>query len=278
MHIIFILNFFLFLFIMSFIQQTFHQMPPAALKAKRAKPAKQFKSVSPHSSSNNSSYDSFSFSMSSFFHFCSSSSSSHFEIFKLLSAHGFRRRRFYDVVNVLETLGICSKINSETLVWNGMGNVKHAIENLAKKHGAFNQNKTMEDIIPYISTITITSMTEFFIISFIALERQNLDIKEVAYFISRVNGRAKTTLCKLYQIAQILQIVGVITKTEKKSQFRMSDNYFIPASKKFNSIGFMEIGNLLSRPSFNANQNVIERRNAEYKSAVNYFLSSSDES
>jgi hypothetical protein len=221
--------------------------------------------------------DSFTLSLASLFNQCSNSSHKNFEIYKLLSTHGFRRRRFYDVINVLETLGICNKINSETLLWNGIGNASMAIDRLARKHGAYDRGKTLSDIIPCISTITITSMTEFFVVAFIALEKQNLDIKEIAAFISRTNGREKTTLCKLYQIAQILQITGIITKTEKKSQFRMCDDFFLRASKNFQNVGYMEIKNLLNRPSFSIDNNIIEIRNIEYKSASPLSCSSSEE-
>ena len=224
-----------------------------------------------------SSGDSFTLSMTSLFNQCSNSSQKNFEIYKLLTLHGFRRRRFYDVINVLETLGICNKVNSETLSWNGIDNAAISIDQLARRHGAYDKDKTLSDIIPCITTITITSMTEFFVISFIALERQNLDIKEIAAFISRANGREKTTLCKLYQIAQILQIAGIITKTEKKSQFRMCDDYFVQASNNFQNVGCMEIKNLLSRPSFSVDLDIIERRNAEFKTTRQISSSSSEE-
>ena len=177
---------------------------------------------------------SFTESLKNFYNLCETSRKNHFEISKLISKLGFKKRRFYDVINVFETLGICCKLSSNLIEWKGIDYAFQSIEQIALDHGVFNADNTLGDIVENDDSIAISTLTECLINCFLALQKQNLDIKEISNFIARNTGREKTVLCKLYQIVQILQVLGIITKTDIRSQFRMNNKYFSINTLRYN--------------------------------------------
>ena len=143
---------------------------------------------------------------------------------------GSQRRRFYDVLSILESLGVCSKVNSDSFIWNGFSKVKDVIYELAKKRGVFDEKKDLNSIISSEGCISIPRLSEDFILCFLSLETNTLNIISVSEFMSRNNHRNKTTRCKLYQVACILELIGLIHKTNNQSEFVLDGKYFISAT------------------------------------------------
>ena len=233
---------------------------------------------------------SFTEALKNFYNLCETSRKNHFEISKLITKLGFKKRRFYDVINVFETLGICCKLSSNLIEWKGIDYAYQSIEQIALEHGVFNADSSLGDIVENDDSIAISTLTECLINCFLALQKQNLDIKEISNFIARNTGREKTVLCKLYQIVQILQVLGIITKTDIRSQFRMNDKYFSiiykfpkhvidaphivdtehdDAKTRNDDLGPMELWRLLNRqPDFDKTPSKhLEDRYKEYREA-----------
>ena len=183
---------------------------------------------------------------------------------------GFKQRRFYDVINVLDTLGCCPKIDNETFLWLGLGEAKSMIETIAIDRGVFNPNLTISTILPSTNCISIPRITEDFIITFLALERKFLNVIDIAKYLSRSNDRLKTTRCKLYQVSVILELAGIIKKTSNTSEFRLEDRYFISASSRIcYSKDPVSIYALLNRnpPFINS---IITKRRSDFDRVVKY--------
>ena len=83
---------------------------------------------------------------------------------------GFKQRRFYEVINVFETIGCCPKVDSETFVWIGFDQTRYTIERIANEHGVFYPNYTLEDIFCNHGCISVQRVTEEFLLLFISLE------------------------------------------------------------------------------------------------------------
>lgn len=147
---------------------------------------------------------------------------------------GFRQRRFYEVVNVFEALGICLKIDSDSFVWIGFEQIKETLERIATERCAFYSNVTLDQIFQNKGCISVQRITEEFLLLFIALEMRRIKILEAATYLSRENDREKTTRCKLYQVAAILEIANIIKKTDQPSEFEIMPEYFISASDRIN--------------------------------------------
>ena len=182
-------------------------------------------------------------------------------ISEISNRFGFQRRRFYDVINVLEAVGCCQKANVDAFLWLGLSNVKNTLKKIGTLRGIFSYEQQMEQIFECIPIVTISKLTQDFVLSFIALNKRVLDIKQISTFLSRNNGRFKTVLCKLYQISHILEIVGIIGKTAIPGEVTLRADYFpdsVPITKQKENTNctknLLEIENLLNKP----NNNTIE--------------------
>ena len=212
--------------------------------------------------------DTFKASIDLFAQMCSTDSDAIYFVQKTVGALGFHKRRFYDVVNVLDVLGVVRKLDSESFKWIGFDGIRERIFEICTLRGAFDLNKSLSDIIPSNDAISISKFTEYFLVCFMALDQRYLDIKEISAFLCRSNDRGKTSLCKLYQIAQILDAIGIITKTERTSELCINDEYFFsPRIYAKESFPEPSLYSMLSRPveqEFIPNDPIF-KRNIEYQ-------------
>lgn len=210
--------------------------------------------------------------------FCTTEKSSSYNLVKLCSKLGFHQRRFYDVINVLHTIGYCTKLDNVSIKWNGLQNVKHTIKMMMFSHKLSDNHTRIELLVPGDGSITISQITESFLMCFIALGQQYLDIKDISYFLSLNSGRMKTTLCKLYQIAQILEVAGIISKTQTVSQLKLNDPYFVNVAHYFpkeDDSTPLSLNMLLNRPVKFVIKNPIVLRQEKYHNIVKQRLISS---
>ena len=93
--------------------------------------------------------------------------------------------------------------------------------------GVFDDRTPLDAIVNNSGCISISKVAVDFILCFISLEKQVLNIIDVSYYMSRYNKRDQTTRCKLYQAAAILENIGIISKTNEISEFKLNDKFFI---------------------------------------------------
>ena len=129
----------------------------------------------------------------------------------------FQRRRFYDVINVLESINYCKKIAVDEVCWNGKKGFINYLKDI--------KNKTTENT-KYVKCISISDLTTKFIESFFKNNKQIQNIKDLGIFLSKENGRIKTTTCKLYQISFILEACGIISKDNIPGSVKLKNEYF----------------------------------------------------
>jgi hypothetical protein len=67
-----------------------------------------------------------------------------------------------------------------------------------------------------------------FLLCFLALHLQTLDIRCVARYLARSSLRSKNTLSKLYQIVYILEAAGVIRRSGVSGVVAMVDDFYVP--------------------------------------------------
>ena len=148
---------------------------------------------------------------------------------------GFKKRRFYDWINVLDAIGCCPKCDVDSFLWLGLDSAVCRIKEIATKQGVFDENVPLDAIINNSGCISISKVAIDFILFFLALEKQVLNIIDVSNYMSRYNKRDQTTRCKLYQAAAILENIGIISKTSEISEFKLDDKFFIRYSETVNS-------------------------------------------
>lgn len=149
-----------------------------------------------------------------------------YNLLNLCDIYGFQKRRLYDVVNVLEVVGACKKVTSDSIRWIGISQVPETLRQLQVKYGTNKPSATLEQIFPSEKCVSITHLTSSLILFFFALRKKTLDIKQIGIFLSRQNGRYKTTLCKLYQISHILEAAGIVAKSQIPGEIAITQPYY----------------------------------------------------
>jgi hypothetical protein len=171
----------------------------------------------------------FACSVKAFVHFMESESRrTPHPISDLIPRFRFEKRRLCDVLCVLTALGCCQKRNSQNIEWNGLRTIRETLIRLQHMGNADNPHITLGAIVPPLKFVCISSVTASFLLCFLALHAQTLDIRRVARYLSRASGRHKTTLCKLYQIAHILEAAGIITRSGILGQVTLVDQFYVP--------------------------------------------------
>ena len=149
-----------------------------------------------------------------------------YNITQLCNDFDFQRRRLYDVISILEALGCCEKVTVDRVTWYGLSAVPSHLRELQKTLGVNKPDTEMGDIFLEEQMILLAHLTVSFVLCFLVLRQPVLDIKNIAMFLSRHNGRFKSTLCKLYQITYILDAAGIIMKTAIPSQIVLAPEYY----------------------------------------------------
>ena len=144
----------------------------------------------------------------------------------LSKKYEMERRRFYDIINVLDAIDYCKKIDSDSFIWKGKEFAEMKIKELATIRGVFNSSKTLEEIFPSKKCISITQISIDLLLMFSALQIRTIDLKALSCFLSRSNGRDKTMICKLYQSAAIFELVGILEKTKNSGEFRICEEFY----------------------------------------------------
>ena len=188
----------------------------------------------------------------------------------------FQKRRFYDVVNVLESIGCCHKLKSDSIQWLGLSNVPLYLRSLQRKYNVHIIGTKVEDIFKTDISIVISQLTQLFILCFLVFHIQTLNIKHVAHFLARHNHRYKTTLCKLYQIAHILEAAEILKHTSKPCILFLETKYYAifdgnENSTKNNDPNPYSIENLLNDHNPEKYQNEVMLRKNEFFSHFQQF-------
>ena len=184
---------------------------------------------------------------------------------------GFRQRRFFDVLKVMEILGCCQNdFKHNKYIWLGYRNIKGAIYNLCKTYGAFDQSKSLDSIIVGTGAISIPRVAKELLVLCGALELKKVNLLEASKYLSRNNNHEKTTRCKLYQAIGILEVAGIFEKNEVMSEYNVSKDFFTSTTLQLmDSKDRTSLGNLLnSAPSFIINS-TLEKRRKEYFAVIN---------
>ena len=126
----------------------------------------------------------------------------------------FQKRRFYDVMNVLEAIGCLQRATSESFTWLGLGRFTMCIQR---------PRLCFQGATP--NSISISLMTHQFMTFFMHVHDMSVDLKSISGLLARHNQRFKTTLCKLYQISHILEAAGILEKSQSRGTVRIVEKY-----------------------------------------------------
>ena len=187
----------------------------------------------------------------------------HFSV--LIAQFKIQRRRIYDFLNVIEATGCCVRSIPETISWLGFDNITATLNSYQIKYKVNQAYLPLSKIVPIEICISLNTLTITLLVCFHALQIKCLDVKELAHFISRDNGRYKTTLCKLYQIIHILEAMGIILKKVKIGEIWIADQYYnpLPLTTTTELVNPFSIDGLINRHIIDT-EKVLQQRRSDF--------------
>jgi len=218
--------------------------------------------------------DRFAESIKRFIHSAEASGKQSYHFSVLIGQFKIQRKRIYDFLNVIEATGCCIRSVPETISWLGFDNISATVNSYQLKYKVNQAYLPLSKIVPIEICISLNTLTITLLVCFHALQVKCLDVKEIAHYISRDNGRYKTTLCKLYQIIHILEAMGVILKKVKIGEIWLADKYYNPlplvATSEF--VDPFSIDGLINRHDIDTEKILQQRRNEfiQYAKQVQY--------
>jgi hypothetical protein len=151
----------------------------------------------------------------------------------LLATFHLQKRRMYDVTSVFTIVGSCEKISVDLVRWIGLSKIPFALRKMQFQAGADSPDLSLDTIISSCDLVSISTLTVGFLLCFLALRMATLDIRKISRYLSRKTGRRKSTLCKLYQIAHILEAGGVLSRSDSPGQVTIANSFFVPVDISF---------------------------------------------
>jgi hypothetical protein len=102
-----------------------------------------------------------------------------------------------DVTSVFMVLGSCEKISVDSIRWIGLSKIPPALRQLQLEVEVDSPSVSLDDIIGSTALVSIADLTRRFLLCFLALRMQTMDIRKISRYLSRQTERRKSTLCKL---------------------------------------------------------------------------------
>jgi len=120
------------------------------------------------------------------------------------------RRRLYDVVNVLESIGIITRKAKNVYEYRGFEHVADTLKQLAKPNPSMPKKEK-----------SLGSLSRRFVKLFLATKPQPLSLEEAAQQLIEGDTKLRTKVRRLYDIANILLSLGMIQRqtNERKPSF-----------------------------------------------------------
>jgi hypothetical protein len=180
-----------------------------------------------------------------------------------------KRRRLYDVTNILIVLGAAGGSNSEEITWFGEDRILPNLLKQKQMMNIMNLEIPLSVLFPQDNCVSFTTLTMSVLMMFPAIGTERLNLKEVSAFFSWNTQRYKTTICKLYQITLILSALRILQKTENPCEVKIIPPYTnLLMNDNFND-NPMSMFRLLSRPNWSGDQ--MKKRKIEFREACQQY-------
>jgi hypothetical protein len=183
-----------------------------------------------------------------------------------------QRRRLSDVLGVLSAIGCCERRSQVTLHWFGLSRIPSVLGALQLSAKANLPEATLDSIIGNHRRVAIASLTVQVVMCFLSLQLQTLDVRQISRYLSRASQRHKSTLCKVYQVVQILEAAEIVSRSEIPGQLTIAARFFnlVPITDSGPAItpeNLYSIKSLLAYPHESVKE-VLQSRRRDFFAAV----------
>jgi hypothetical protein len=143
----------------------------------------------------------------------------------LQKQYKIKRRRLYDVTNIMSAIGCTEQTGPDTIIWGGIHRILPSLAEHKQLSGITNFQLSLEELFPQSNCVGLASLTVALLMLFPAIGTKTLNLRDVSAFFSRDWQRYKTTLCKLYQITLILGALEITERTEVACEVRLRERF-----------------------------------------------------
>ena len=175
---------------------------------------------------------------------CSDMKDSFIDSQSLAETVGINKRRFYDILNVFETMSCVHRITPTLIKWKGFDLFEKDIMKYAADIHIWDRNLTLSQLLPSTDTCTICSLTKNVFLLFIAMNTNVLNMKDICLFTVRERGKFQSIMCKLYQLIHILVASEFVAKINQQGDIKLIK----PFLKDENENGDLSLCSLLNSP------------------------------
>jgi hypothetical protein len=174
-----------------------------------------------------------------------------------------KRRRLYDVMNILIVLGAAIRSNADEITWLSEDQILPCLIKQKCSMNILNLEIPLSILFPRDNCVSFTTLAMAVLMMFPAIGTERLNLRDISAFFSRDIQRYKTTICKLYQITVILSALGIIKKTENPCEVKIIPPYTDLLMDDIFNDNPMSLSRLLSRRSSPAD--LMKGRKIEFK-------------
>ena len=132
------------------------------------------------------------------------------------------KRTIKDFINVCVAFNVCRKINNDAFEWYGYNNIPQTIQKFEKEIKTCSFYHGMLDLFNCSMNGSLENISISVVKLFLYLNRKYLDVHNIAKLFSQNQCKYNTMLRKLYTVGICLRICGVISKTNKVSEFKFN--------------------------------------------------------
>lgn len=134
----------------------------------------------------------------------------------------YEKRRLYDLLNVLCTLEICTKVDRQNYVWIGLGNVREVMINMARKLELTVMACDDVSVLRLGESAHLTVVVNSFMWAYFYFGVNCLNVQYAARLLAREIRDAKRILRRLYLVTQILDRVQLVVHTNRRGEYKLT--------------------------------------------------------
>jgi len=196
-------------------------------------------------------------------------------IIQVSKEYGIQHRRVYDFFNFLTSLGVCQSLERRRIAWVGL---KYAPETLANSYAEIECSSLTQPFSSLFSigpSPSLGSIATKFVCLYFYLGVDTLSMRSVSTLFHHPKTDIKSLERRMYLVLSFLEIIGIVTHTSKRSEYRLTmnqENVVYNAFYKKKSASSVSnscsVDNLLSKYTDQYIQKCNERRLHEFRELI----------
>jgi len=140
-------------------------------------------------------------------------------IYEIGQGYGIPNKRLYETINIASVLGACTKHEGSLYTWHGLSSIHPALFHVFEELEAMATQKTLLEIFNIGKSPSMEELTLAFLRLCFYLGQPSISIQETTAFFSSFGGKRDSILRRVYCIARVMKLLGLIHHPHYRSDF-----------------------------------------------------------